>query len=363
MPVGRAAPRLDYSRIGRLLIVKLSSIGDVVHALPAACALRRRYPSARITWLVEEPAAPLLVGHPAIDRVVTAPAIRSAGDLRRRAGDLARAIAQLRSEPYDVALDLQGLLRSSILATLSRATMRVGTPYQREGAGWVSYGVAGLPGRAHAVEENLSVAAFLDAPVEPVCFGLQASRDAAQSVTRTLAANGVDGAFPLIVINPSASAPWKSWAASRWAEVAEGLSREGTTVLVGGGEHRRRHAALARSARGLVDLTGHTTLSELVALLDRCAVHIAPDTASAHIAAALGRPVVSLYGPTAPRRLAPWGQGDRAVYHGELCGRGCPRLCWRRRCLAAATPAELVERARAALHAAPQPGEPAPGRT
>ena len=347
MSAMRARP--DPATLSQVLIVKLSSIGDVVHALPVATALRRRYPQARISWAVEEWTAPLVQGHRAVDRVVIFPSMRW-----RRAGAawvraFVDAVRVLRRERYDVSIDLQGLLKSATVALLSRAPLRIGTSRPREGAGFVSPPVPAAAGRLHVVDDYLQCAAFLDASATPVEFDVPVHAAAAASMARALDALSL-GAAPLIVINPSASVGSKTWPAHRWVRVAEALSADGAVVLVGGPEQRARHATIVREAAGSVhDFTGRTSLAELVALLDRCALHVAPDTGSAHIAAALGRPVVGLYGPTPPWRKAPYGCGDLVVLHPQACGIGCPRFCLRRRCLDAATPDEIVAQARRVL--------------
>ena len=160
-------PVCDPSRLGRFLIVKLSSIGDVVHALPVASALRQRFPSARITWAVEEWTAPLVAGHPGVDRVIVFPTMaRWPRDIGQWIPQLRNAVRDLRSETYDVALDLQGLARSAVVTALSQSTFRIARAGQREGAHLVSYGLP-LPKRPmHAVEEYLHVAASLGASAE-----------------------------------------------------------------------------------------------------------------------------------------------------------------------------------------------------
>jgi len=331
------------------LIVKLSSIGDVVHGLPVATALRRRYPTMRISWAVEEWVAPLVIGHPAIDRVVVFPRLRwgavSADWLRK----FMQAICALRSESYDVSIDLQGLLKSAAVALLSRARSRIGVAGQREGAGLVSTAIAERPAGVHVVEENLRCATFLGAAVLPVVFDLPVRAEARESIEGMLRALRVPDHRPLIVINPSSSARWRTWPIARWAQVARELADAGTVILVGNREQVTAHAEIAQGAgRAVYDLTGRTTLAELVALLDRCALHVAPDTGSMHIAAALSRPVVGLYGPTRPWRTGPFGCEEWIVDGSNLCGRGCPRWC-RRSCLAQVTPAQLIDTARRAL--------------
>ncbi|HEY2664088.1 MAG TPA: glycosyltransferase family 9 protein, partial [Candidatus Binataceae bacterium] len=257
----------------------MSSIGDVVHAMPVASALRRSYPKLRITWLIEDWLAPLLKQHRAIDRLITLPALRL-GLRDLRLSGLREAIRELRSERYDVAIDLHGLLKSSAMSLLSRAPIRIGTDYQREGAHLFSYGVPGYSPTSDVVEEYLSSARFLGARTDQVQFDLRPEAKALASVREKLAQRAVPAYAPLIVINPAASVPWKDWAAERWTVLAGALAENGRVIVSGIGRHRERNAAIARPA-GALDFTGETSLAELIALLSLAALHIAPDTGSA----------------------------------------------------------------------------------
>jgi heptosyltransferase-1 len=338
--------------LDRVLIVKLSSIGDVVHALPVACALKRRYPSMRITWAVERWTAPLVEGHHAIDRVVVFPSMVHWPD-RPRAwwSDMRMAVRALRLESYDAALDLQGLARSAMVSALSRAPRRIARAGQREGAHLVSSGVPMPRAPIHAVDEYLLVAHTLGADVDRVEFGLPVSEAARASVDRLLEASGISATQPLIVVNPSAARSWKHWPAPRWSTVIDRLADMGTVVVIGTASQAQTHReVVARTARAPIDLTGRTTLADVIALIDRAALHLAPDTGTVHIAVALGTPVVAVYGPTARTRVGPYGQRASAIAHDGLCGRGCPVFCRHgRRCLEAVTVDEVVERARASV--------------
>ncbi|HUI27208.1 MAG TPA: lipopolysaccharide heptosyltransferase II [Candidatus Kryptonia bacterium] len=333
------------------LIVKLSSIGDVVHALPVATALRRRYPTIRISWAVEDWVAPLVIGHPAVERVVVFPRMRWSAVRSGWLRSFMRATRELQNESYDVSIDLQGLLKSAVVALLSRARLRIGAAEPREGAGLVSAAVSDRLARVHVVEDYLRCATFLGAAAQPIAFDLPVHIEAQTSIERILHELQIPAHRPLIVINPSSSVTWRTWPIEPWAQVARELTEAGTVVLIGGREQVARHAEVARRAdRPIHDLTGRTTLAELVALLDRCTLHVAPDTGSAHIAAALGRPVVSLYGPTAPWRKGPYGCDELVVHHEAACGVGCPRWCVRgRQCLRKVAPEELIARAATAL--------------
>jgi lipopolysaccharide heptosyltransferase I len=332
-----------------ILIIKLSSIGDVVHALPVASALKLRYPEARITWAAEDWTAPLVTGHPAIDRVVTFPAMMG---WPRQPGhwwsQMRGAIRTLREEQYDAAVDLQGLAKSAAISFLSKAPYRLARAGQREGAYLVSTGVPMPDDPIHAVDEYLLVAQALGAEVEPVEFRLPISTEARASVERLLLAAGVAADDPVIVVNPSAAQAWKHWPSERWSQVIDGLADLGRIVVIGTTSQASAHAAIVASADSQpIDLTGRTTLGEVAALLERARLHLAPDTGTVHMAVALGTPVVAIYGPTSAVRVGPYRQPASALSHGEPCGRLCPTVCLHsRRCLSAITAVEVIDRAR-----------------
>jgi lipopolysaccharide heptosyltransferase I len=345
--------------IARVLIVKLSSIGDVVHALPVASAFKRANSSIHVAWAVDDWTAPLLRGHQAIDRVIVLPSlVKWPKHPRRWVSSLGPALTELQRDRYDVVLDLQGLARSALVSRVARATHRLAREGQREGAHLVSYGVPLPPPPVHAVDEYLSVARYAGAsPDGPPIFDLPVQQEARVRVGRLLA--DAVGDFdehqqaPLVVVSPSASKRRKSWPAEQWALVLDMLPRDVIVAIVGTENQRARHQAIATHGHRVVDLTGRTTLEDLVALLERASVHLAPDTGSAHIAAALGVPVVSIYGPTSPARLAPYGQASRTIARGHLCGLTCPAVCLhRRRCLRAVSPGEVAMLAREALNEA-----------
>ena len=340
----------------RLLIIKLSALGDIAQALPVASALRRQFPHLHVTWAVEERSAALLHGHPGVDRIVTFPRMAWGGLAPGWSAAFRCALGAVREQPYDVALDLQGLFKSSVVAVWSRAPLRLGMPPQREGAALASRAVPVRPGRRHAVERYLECAEYLGAAPTPVQFGLRPQPAAVASLTRLFQQYEICPTDRVIAVSPSAARPWKAWPEAHWAAVIGALGEQGRVVLVGSDEQRRRHRGLAqRAGCPVVDLTGKTSLAELIALLDRCVLHVAPDTGTLHLAVALGRPVVGIYGPTPVWRLGPYGQADAAVHRDGICTLGCPRFCPRRRqCLREVTPAEVLARAQVVLADSPQ---------
>jgi heptosyltransferase-1 len=248
-------------------------------------------------------------------------------------------------------LDLQGLARSALVSRVARAGVRLARAGQREGAHLVSRGVELPEGPIHAVEEYLTVARFAGAAPGPPRFDVPVHQDAVRRVDDRLTREGLDPTARFVVVAPSASAQWKGWPLSRWSPVVDALTTISRVVLIGTADQRAGHADLLRGSRRLaIDLTGETSLGDLVALLRRATLLVAHDSGSVHIAAALGTSVVAVYGPTNPDRLAPYGQADHVLSHRELCGPTCPAYCFRgRRCLDAISPEDVIARARLAL--------------
>jgi lipopolysaccharide heptosyltransferase I len=288
-----------------LVIVKLSSIGDVLHGVPVAVAAKRAFPDCRVGWVVEGRAADVLAGHPAIDHLFRMPRgwLKSAGQvlsLRR----------QLRDFAADVAIDLQGLLKSGVATWLSGAAVRIGhaRPTSRERA-WLAYTHPVVASLSHVVEQNcdllgpLGVVASMpefDMPHWPVsCLRMQ----------QWLASQRLGGA-PAI-INPGAGWPSKLWPEERFAAVARGLQRRDgmPCVVVWGGE--AEHAAAQRiveEARGAAVLAPQTSLQDLGELARLARVFISSDTGPLHLAAAVGTPCIGLFGPVAGSRNGPYGR-------------------------------------------------------
>lgn len=331
----------------RILIVKLSSIGDVVHAMPVAVALKAARPSVRITWAIERWTAPLIAGHPAVDRIVVFPPMMR-WPRRPRAWwrEYRSGVRALREESYDLALDLQGLAKSAIITWLSRAPMRLARAGQREGAHLVSRSVPLPATPGHAIDEYLHVVRTMGAANGEAEFHLRPSPVARARVDDLLARGSIQPESPLVVVNPSTAQRWKEWPGERWSAVIRHLSDLGTVVMMGTAAQRRAHAAIAQTVgAAVVDITGQTSLEDVIALLDRADVHVAADTGTVHIAAALGTSVVALYGPTSPVRVGPYRQPNAVVSGRDACGSLCPAVCVRqRRCLTSISVEEVVNR-------------------
>jgi lipopolysaccharide heptosyltransferase I len=313
----------------RMLLIKPSALGDVVHTLPVLSLLRDRFPSARIDWLVNPAFAGLLEGHPHLDNVVLFERKRLGRAWREPDGirgiwHLARSLFARR---YDLVIDLQGLLRSGWLTLQTRAPMRVGFASAREFAPLCyTHRIAARGNDRHAIERYLDVAGALGCPRGPVRFEFGV-RDNDRAVVDQL----FDRAAPYAVLLPGTNWLTKRWPAEHFAALVEPLrSRFGLRSVLAGGADA---AELASAFSDVVDLTNKTTLRQLVALLERAALVVCNDSGPMHIAAALGVPMVALFGPTSPRRTGPYRRLDSVVRLDIECSPCFSRHCAHRTCL------------------------------
>lgn len=345
---------VDLNQIERLLILKVSSMGDIVHASPVAAALKRAFPHLYIGWIAEDRHAGVIEGSPRIDRLHIIPhkALREKPFGRAAWQIVAQIARELRAERYQVALDLQGLLKSAIWGVLGRVPIRYGAHRMRELTPLLLRRMP-IPERSdrHVVQQYLDAARWLGAPCEfpdlytapndallpepPVEFPLYVPDTARQQVAHKLAQLGADGK-PIISINPSAGREWKRWDIAKFAELSDRMEAAWgvPVVFIGGpGDKPLEERLRLLKKRLLRSLIGRTSLKEAMAVVERSAVHICGDTGTAHIAAAFRVPVVSLYGPTSPDRTGPYGQRARALYKRPLCTACPPDRCIRKECL------------------------------
>jgi lipopolysaccharide heptosyltransferase I len=325
---------LDHAR--RILLVKPSALGDVVHALPVVATLKRRYPEISLDWLVEEEAAPLVEGHPAVASLVVSGRRRWLRHLRRPADvpstlrEIRAWVAELRRRRYDAVLDLQGLLKSALYVLAAGAPVRVGLADAREGARWaLTHRVPVPPQPVHAVERYLALAAAVDAREAVRDFTIPLGSDDLEAARRLLD----DLPRPRVVLHPAARWETKLWEVERWRAVAASLADEGAGVVVTGGPaDAAMAAAICDGPRQAPrSLAGRISLKTLAAVLRSADLMITVDSGPMHIAAALGTPVLALFGPTDPARTGPLGCG-RVLRRPLPCS-----PCLQRRCQIAET--------------------------
>jgi len=357
----------DSERARRILIVRLSALGDVVHALPMLDALRRARPEAHIGWLVEEKAASLLEGHPQIDRLWVAPRARITALLR--SGRLFAAlrllqgfVSELRDGGYDLVIDAHGNARSSVLAWCSGAGRRIGFAhgYAREGAGWL-YTDRVVPEKP----SQLKVQRALDL-LRPLGVDVRGARAVLGIPERTRAWARAQvqllGGRPAVAIHPGVSGfgSIKQWDPARFGRTASRLFREhGARCMVTWGPGERELAErVIETSDGCARLGPETdSILALAALYQACDLVIGVDTGPLHLAAALGVPVVGLYGPKDPAIYAPWdartGAAATVVRRSVYCSPCSRRTCGNVICMPAIQVGDVVAAARESLAGEP----------
>jgi heptosyltransferase-1 len=326
------------------LIVRLGALGDVVHAIPVVAALRAAHPTARIGWIVQPRFAPLLHLVEGLDQVYP---------LENRSG--ARAIREVRRGRYDVCLDLQGLIKSAAIARFSGARRVIGfaRALLRESAASLAYTESGGDGSGHVIDKNLSLLALLGTRTQARCFPLRIPATPVVPCTRQILGVGDDAPFALL--NPGAAWPNKRWPAERFGEVARHLhDRRGIrSAIVWGPDEATLAAAVARASGDAARMAPQTTMVELLALAQAASVMVSGDTGPLHLAAAVGTPVIGVYGPTPPGRNGPWDPRDVVVSSHGSCAcvfkRQCTARTW---CLEQVTVADVTAAVLARLEAA-----------
>ncbi|MEO8679467.1 MAG: glycosyltransferase family 9 protein [Vicinamibacterales bacterium] len=360
------ADRRGDGRALNILLIRLRLIGDVVFTTPAITALRRRFPEARLTYVVEAAAEPVVRHHPDLNEIIVAGRPRGAARLLYDF-QLAR---RLRAARFDIAIDFHGGPRSGWLTFASGAPTRVG--YALPGRGWcyttrVPWTRSLVPPR-HSVLNQWDLIATLgieppDRLLDPVSMPLDPDADA--RVTSRLLGAGVPRGTRLIVIHVSAGNPFRRWPPAAFATVAAALAAEDPSrriIITSGPSESAAAEVVAGQARRLaggaadaIVRCGEFDLSELKALVERAALYIGGDSGPLHVAATTTTPIVALFGPTLPERSMPWRDpalGATAVDVGELPCRPChQRHCVPGdfRCLTRITPERVIEAARELL--------------
>ena len=313
----------------RILVVKLSSLGDLFHALPCVHNLKSAL-NAEVHWVTQTAYVELVGRFSDVARVIGFP--------RRDFWSHWRPfLRELRTCTYDVVVDLQGLLKSAVITRLARSKVRVGPSFHREGAGWFYSASAVGSGRdRHAVEKNLDVVRHLGLDVLPPQFDVSFPK------------SKVRGGPPRVAMAPHSRWHSKNWPAVCFAEVAARLRLvSGTALFLVGGPGDVAVCREVEEALGgaVVNLAGRTTLVEMGSVLADMDMLLSNDSGPGHMAAALGVPTLMVFGPTDPRRTAPYGDGNRVVQTSLPCRPCFSRICRRAGipCLAGVTPEKVGE--------------------
>ncbi len=335
-------PNRDFRKI---LLIKLSAVGDVVNTIPVLNKLRRRYPAARLDWLVTPAIAELLRHNPAITNVIEFAREDWSTPWRLTPFfNYARLAAKLRKTGYDLVIDMHGQVRTAVFTLASGAPVRIGFDRPRasvwdasprtfppearkhawQGAregSWLAY-THHIPVPTldlHAVDRYLSIGPMLGLEDGLPDFSFPIPRQAADRIDALLDYYGAADK-KLAVLAPSTIWETKEWRSDGFAEVARQLLQKGFAVtLIGAGRERDVCEKVAQLAPGVVNLAGETTLTELAALIRRSTISVTNDSGPMHLAVALDRPVVSIFGPTDPVWIGPYGRADAVLQAGIAC--------------------------------------------
>jgi lipopolysaccharide heptosyltransferase I len=334
--------------VNRFLIVRLGALGDIVHGIPVAAALRNQYPQAHIDWLVDARYLPLLDLVQCLDRRIPI----DPRDLRRgraRRSGFLEIVRELREAQYDACIDLQGLLKSAMLARAVRAGRTIGFPrrHLREGMARLFYTDAPDPGTArHVIDKGLALLAPLGVDDLRVHFPI--------GIPRTPAVESVIGRFPggYAIINPCAAWPNKRWPPERYGAVASAVRVQfgvPSIVLWGPGEQPLA-SAVAAASLGAAEVAPPTSVPDVIGLARHARLMISGDTGPLHLAAAVGTPIVALFGPTQPERNGPWSPLDISISRAAQCSCLYERRCRRKTpCIDDIATDEVIDAARLRL--------------
>jgi heptosyltransferase I len=338
----------------KILVIRLSAIGDVAHTLPAAHLLKKGLPGCSITWVVEEAAADLIAGYEGIDSIIVSK--RTAWLRALRAGravaacaEAAAFVRELRRDEYDLVLDFQGLFKSGILAVLARGKRKIGFASAREGGAFFYTEHAPAPDfNDHAIVRHMGLLRHLGITDDAVVFSQLWGKHEEESVQKLLSGHAPDSAAPLIIVHPCAAWPTKYWDAGNMAMVCDSLRKkyDARIVFVGTAAERIHVSGIiSRMTGAAISLAGRTTLRELACLLARSSFMVAMDSGPMHLACAVGAPVVALFGPTAPWRTGPFGHRHSVIRKELACSpcykkKKCPQ--GHHRCMADITVEDVL---------------------
>jgi lipopolysaccharide heptosyltransferase I len=339
------AADLRNQDFGKILLIKLSAVGDVIHTIPVLNKLRRRYPAAQLDWLVTPAIGELLRHHPAITNVIEFARDDWSGPWRPAPFiSYARLAAELRRTGYDLVVDMHGQFRTAIFTLATGAPVRIGFdrprarvwdasprtfPQEarkhawqgaREGS-WLAY-THHIPVPTldlHAVDRYLNVGPLLGLDDGAADFSFSIPREATNRVDALMDYYGAANK-KLAVLAPGTIWETKEWRSDGFADVARYFLANGFAVtVIGAGRERAVCEAVVRLAPGAVNLAGETTLSELAALIRRSTISVTNDSGPMHLAVAVDRPVVSVFGPTDPIWIGPYGRADAVLQASLAC--------------------------------------------
>jgi heptosyltransferase-1 len=322
-----------------ILIVKLSAIGDVIHTLPALAGLRKLYPRAHITWVIEEASSDLVMDHPYLDRVIVSRRKRWLDDLKygrisKPLREIRAFIEAVRSEPYDLVIDFHGLFKSAVIVLLSSGKRKLGYDSMQELSGLFLNEKIQEDMEKHAVDRYLDFLRHLGADVKEPEFLIPISEENKKKVEHLLETNHIRKEERFVAVNPVAFWDTKLWGNEKFACLCDRITKELNMGIVLTGTDLTALSEIQSFMKShAVNLGGHTSLRELACLYRRSSLLITTDSGPMHVATAMGTPVVALFGPTDPLRTGPYGKGHTVIRKELSCSPCFLKKCEAKTCM------------------------------
>ena len=329
-----------------ILIVKLSAIGDVIHTIPSLVALRKLYPDAHITWVIEEAAAELVNNHPYLNEVIISRRKSWAKDLqngqiRRPLREIRSFLKKLRKHPYDLVIDFHGLLKSSLIVLLSRGKRKLGYDSLQELSGLFLNEKIPEDMNKHAVDRYLDFPRYLGANINDAEFTLPLTDESEAAGQLLFDQYGLENK-KFIAINPVAFWETKLWDDDKFAQLADLIAANlYINVVFTGSEKEPIEKIIALAKSRPVNLGGNTSLLDLAYLYKRAMMVITTDSGPMHLAAAAGTSVIALFGPTDPARTGPYGTGHTIIRAGLPCSPCFLKKCSTKKCMQDISPEQV----------------------
>jgi heptosyltransferase I len=329
-----------------ILIVKLSAIGDVIHTLPSLAELRRLYPDAHITWVIEEVAADLIKNHPYLDEVLVSRRKKWIKDIRGLRFDPAireikEYIKTLRQRRYDLVIDFHGLFKSSMMVFLSRSKRKLGYDSWQELSGLFLNEKIPEDMNKHAVDRYLDFPRYLGAKIDHAEFILPPDKEAQAKVKILLDKYHLEDK-KFIAVNPIALWETKLWSNEKFAHLARLINDNlQMKVVITGSDKETLDKMTSSTNKEIINLGGQTSIPELACLYKKARIVISTDSGPMHLAAAVGTPVIALFGPTDPARTGPYGPGHTIIRTELACSPCLLKKCPTKKCMEDITPRQV----------------------
>ncbi len=329
-----------------ILIVKLSAIGDVIHTLPSLAELRRLYPDAHITWVVEEAAADLVINHPFLNEVLIS--CRKTwikdfqnGKIKQSLKEIFSFIKTLRQRHYDLVIDFHGLFKSSMIVFLSRGTRKLGYDSWQELSGLFLNEKIAEDMNKHAIDRYLDFPRYLGASIDKAEFTMPSSKQAEETGLRLMREYNLENK-KFIAINPIALWETKLWDNAKFARLADLINSElqMKPVFTSSEKAAIEKITSLMTTQG-INLGGVTTLLSLAYIYQKAKVVISTDSGPMHLAVAVKTPVVALFGPTDPARTGPYGAGHKIIRTDITCSPCFLKKCSTKKCMEDISPEQV----------------------